>query len=438
MYDADPFAAQKMVEERQAKAAQRKEEPSKMNRADDPRLTNRSSTNYPEVIMAGDLRDLVENAVKKVLGISSLELFSRLTSGTKKGFELYPEEAENTPLTLAPDVIPEISLQLGHLGFTKAQIKDATKFLSQESPLTFKLLDSLSPLEAAIEYLILHVPECDLPEQFLPSVNASNPFITSAHSGQDDLVRRWVEDKAVKEAGWPPQAVKECIAAEADSLKRWDLLMVALGRKLIGEQTLIATDIGKATPYVIEEDENEALGAYLEEEGHLVLPLFSAPIKIHILFSATEQYPRPSYIPIYITSNTTAAYVRLHLLSRFLTTMQANPELEAGQGFVMTVMQIIEAEWATVEDHGPPDISTVMKYLIPSRDEDRADDPASRSAPSKIKRIIRQRRNPQQDDNHIRREFESLVQTEKVDFSLEITVFDSFQISSTKRCCKRE
>ncbi|KAF8910089.1 P-loop containing nucleoside triphosphate hydrolase protein [Gymnopilus junonius] len=394
MYDSDPFAAQAMVKERQAKAVQRKEEPSKLNRADDPRLASRAPSGYPEVIMAAALRDLVENAIKK-------------------GFELYPEEADSTPLALTPEIIPEISQQLGHLGFTKPQIQDVAKFLSQESPLTSKLLDSLSPLEAAIEYLILHVPECDLPERFLPSVNSSNPFVTSAHSGQDDLVRRWVEDKAVKEAGWPPQIVKECIAAEPGSLQRWDLLMVALGRKLIGEQAQESINPDEVPPYSIEEDENEALGAYLEEEGHLVLPLFSAPIKIHILFSASEQYPRPGYIPVYITSNTAAAYVRLHLLSRFLTTMQSKPELDAGQGFVMTVMQIIEAEWAMVEDNGPPDISTVMQYLIPVRNQN-DDGLAKKVAPAKVKKVVRHR-NPKaaQDDSQIKSDFESLVQSEK-------------------------
>lgn len=316
-------------------------------------------------------------------------------------------------MTLAPEIIPEISQQLGHLGFTKPQIQDATKFLSQESTLTFKLLDSLSPLEAAIEYLVLHVPECDLPEQFLPSVNSSNPFITSAHSGQDDLVRRWVEDKAVKEAGWPPQVVKECIATEPDSLQRWELLMVALGRKLIGLEGQECASADEVSPYIIEEEENEALGAHLEEQGHLVLPLFSAPIKIHILFSAAERYPRPGYIPIYITSNTTAAYVRLHLLSQFLTTMRSKPKLETGQGFVMTVMQIIEAEWALVEDNGPPDISTVMKYFIPARDESN-EGLAKKDAPTRAKKVIRHRKNPIRDDYQVKNDFELLIQSEKV------------------------
>lgn len=74
MYDADPFAAQAMVHERQAKAAQRKEDASKLNRADDSRLASRVPSEYPEVIMATALRELVENAVKKVPFLSLFHL----------------------------------------------------------------------------------------------------------------------------------------------------------------------------------------------------------------------------------------------------------------------------------------------------------------------------------------------------------------------------
>jgi hypothetical protein len=66
MYDADPFTARKEVDERQAKAAKKREE------------TDGSSTSVsrgqpvsgefsqaPEVKMASGLRDIVEDAIKK-------------------------------------------------------------------------------------------------------------------------------------------------------------------------------------------------------------------------------------------------------------------------------------------------------------------------------------------------------------------------------------
>ncbi|KAF8971676.1 P-loop containing nucleoside triphosphate hydrolase protein [Flammula alnicola] len=399
MYEADPFLAKKMVEERQAKAAQKQQEGTSSPAANSNvhKSTSGISSDYPEVIMATSLRELVEDAIKQ-------------------GIALYPEGADASPLTLSLEVIPEINRQLGHLGFTKSQIQDATTFLSEESMLTFNLLNSLSPLEACVEYLVLHLPECDLPERFLPTNNSSNPFITSAHSGQDDLKRRWIEEKAVKEAGWPLQAVKEC-TADPRVLERWDLLMVALGQKLIGRPIDDIATVGDLPPYPIDVEEYEALGAHLEEPGHVALPLFSAPIQVHILFSAAERYPRPGYLPIFITSTSVPAYVRLHLLSGFLLAMESKQSLDSGEGFCMTLMRIVEEAWATIEDNGPPDISTVLKDIIPRPrrfvpTSDPADDLAVNDT-SKPTRRGKPGHHPVSGDAQIKRDFEAVLQNDK-------------------------
>lgn len=64
MYDADPFAARKAVDERQAKAAQKAT--SQSTRVESGGQTSSEFSNAPEAKMAGSLRDLVEDAVKKV------------------------------------------------------------------------------------------------------------------------------------------------------------------------------------------------------------------------------------------------------------------------------------------------------------------------------------------------------------------------------------
>jgi ATP-dependent RNA helicase DHX57 len=335
--------------------------------------------------------------------------------------EMNQEGEDGVTLTLSADSIPDITKQLGHLGFTKSQIKDAIKFLSEDSTLTWNLLSTQSPLQACIEYLILHVPECDLPKQFLPSNNSSNPFITSAHSGEDDLKRRWIEDKAVKEAGWPLQAVKECTVAP-EVLRNWDLLMVKLGRKLAVLEDGDLDPDNDHPPYSIESDEYEALGAHLAEPGHLVVPLFSAPIEIHILFSDSKRFPRPGYLPIYITSTTAPPYVRLHLLSRLLLGMQSSPHLEVGEGFCMAVMRIVEEAWAEIEDNGPPDIALVLKNIIrrPPRPTPTFD--ASTSNPTLAPNISKTRGNhrPQtKTDTQIKQEFEALLQNKKVRSNLD-------------------
>lgn len=67
MYDADPFAAQQRVEQREAKNAQKRETNSSSQDSDSRKYTSSGEfSQLPEVRMASGLRDLVEKAVKTV------------------------------------------------------------------------------------------------------------------------------------------------------------------------------------------------------------------------------------------------------------------------------------------------------------------------------------------------------------------------------------
>ena len=67
MYEADPFAARKLVNERQEKAAQKKEEASRPAGSSKSTQPSPEFANAPEAKMASSLRDFVEDAVKKVM-----------------------------------------------------------------------------------------------------------------------------------------------------------------------------------------------------------------------------------------------------------------------------------------------------------------------------------------------------------------------------------
>ncbi|KAG6878138.1 hypothetical protein C0993_011852 [Termitomyces sp. T159_Od127] len=312
--------------------------------------------------------------------------------------------------------------QLGYLGFKPVQAQKAVTFLSQPSQLTSILLNSASPLEACIEYLILSLPECDLPQRFLPTINSSNAFITSTHSGSDDLKKRWIEDKAVKEAGWPAHAVKACTTIPT-LLLNWDLLLVALCRRLVGdewEQTS-ENEADSTLPFEINIDEVEAMGGSISDTGDLVIPLFSAPIQIHILISSDKAYPRPNFSPMYITSTSAPAYVRLHLLSCLLLEIKSEHFLEAGEGLCMAVMRILEAEWAKIEDNGPPDISRVLMHFIPHAQP--ILDLATSTPEVTHKTIRTGRRGTQRDrrtDQQIKDEFEATCRQEKYSAMLSV------------------
>lgn len=64
MYDADPFAARRAVDERQAKAAKNRQEG---NPKDSKTQASQEFAHAPEVRMASELRDMVEDVVKKVI-----------------------------------------------------------------------------------------------------------------------------------------------------------------------------------------------------------------------------------------------------------------------------------------------------------------------------------------------------------------------------------
>jgi ATP-dependent RNA helicase DHX57 len=317
---------------------------------------------------------------------------------------------------LSDEDAPKVEQQLGQLGFTPVQSRNAVNFLSLPSPVTANLMNSLLPLEAAIEYLILHVPECDLPQRFLPTANSSNAFIMSTHSGADDLKRRWIEDKAVKEAGWPIHVVKACIEADPNLVEHWDLLLSTLGKKIIGlEDSSISSG---SQPYQIDPDEIEAMGASLVDPNQLVMPLFSAPVKLHVVVSAEEGYPRPGHTPIFLTSNTIPAYVRLHLVSQLLLEMEGEEFIQPGEGFCMAAMRVLEAVWATIEDNGPPDMSVVLRHIVPRLEGEGIDYDDAHLAKTSNTRTRRKgggnHRRDDRTDAQIKQDFENVCRENKV------------------------
>ena len=67
MYEADPFAARKSVEDRQEKAVKKKEEIQQAATRPVSRIGPDPFDNSPEVKLSTELRELVENAIKTVL-----------------------------------------------------------------------------------------------------------------------------------------------------------------------------------------------------------------------------------------------------------------------------------------------------------------------------------------------------------------------------------
>lgn len=369
MYDADPFTARKEVEERQAKAAQRKEE-KVTGFQGDPFKSSISPefTRAPEVRMSGALRDLVEDTVKKGRSYFFFQ-FARLHLIILQASVLYPSH-ETTPFVLAEDDVHAVTQQLRQLGFQPTQIQNAISYLSVHSPLGSHLLGSLAPLEACIEYLLLHIAETDLPQRFLPSNNSSNPFVVSGHSGADNLKKRWIEDIAIKEAGFPAHVVQE-YTADPNLAEDLVLLISVLSGRLVGRDT---GDLLKASLDLESSchelrsriDEVEALGAYFIDPCHIVMPLFSASVELHIILPPNTANDR-SLPAVYVGSHSVPPYIRLHLLAQLLRATEREDFIESGEGFLIAAMRVLEDHWAQIETNGPPEMSTIVGHLITPR-----------------------------------------------------------------------
>jgi ATP-dependent RNA helicase DHX57 len=333
-----------------------------------------------------------------------------------------PEDENTPPLTITEDNASVILRQLDDLGFMKAQARDAVAFLSRPSSLASNFLSAASPLEACIEYLVLHVPEVDLPRRFLPENNSSNPFITSIHGGQEDIKKRWIEERAIKQAGWPAHVVHEC-TAKSHLLEEWALLMTALNRRLVGEswEDVTMQPNGDDAEERITEDEIESMGAsYTDDHTFtLVMPLFLAPIQLNFVIPPGYAYNRSSRPPpMYITSSSVPAYVRLHLLEKLLGAFKQGAIKESTEGICVTVMQVLEEHWTLLEDQGPPNMHDVLKHLAPPQEVrvlevDTTSDAPEKSTERKPPSAASSVRQDLRSDAKVMQEFDTMRQDER-------------------------
>ncbi|WOO80898.1 Putative DEAH-box ATP-dependent helicase [Vanrija pseudolonga] len=432
----DPFAAKHEVEARQTKKKEKDEavasgsatpggsgsgHPSgRSTPVNDGRRGGKVWENAPEVRMAPALREVVEGTVKKLMKRfpSAIMDAARETEGTPAGTP--GASGTNTP---SLDTKP-LQTQLETLGFRPAHITSALSAVAAAharlqaggvngaDPLVLSL-SILSPLEAAIEWLLLHLPEDDLPPRYRPSSSASDMVTggSASKGGKSALVRGWTVDKLVRKAGFPRKAVEAAIATE----DRESLTLELLGRRLVGWK---GEDAGWGDKEVVEwgpdaaadeerqvmrDEEVMALEAMLGERfrrgetpSELIVDIESGSDTLHLHVVLDEHAPYPSaqhptrLPPFYLTSPSLPSYMRLHLHADMLLQFR-DPQrhdlvsvLEAGTGgAILMMVEHLETTLPTVVEN-PPDIANVTQHLIPRVEDDepdRAPREAQRKAP---------------------------------------------------------
>lgn len=338
-----------------------------------------------------------------------------ITTFDPQAIALDPKSEGVAPVVIPAEDGPGLLQQLTTLGFKTTQARNAVAALSQASPIASVLLRSTPPLQACIEYLILQVPECDLPQRFLPTLNSSGSFVTSTHAGSDNLKIRWAEEKAVKECGWPSHVVKECMTDERLA-NDWELLISALNRRLLGDDWRKLADEEPLTEDEnVGEDEAEAFGAFRTEKNELVIPMPIAPLKLVVVPLSQGGFRGRSYPPaLYVTSPSVPAYIRLYLISRLLDELKSGSLPEEGESLVMGAVRLLEEEWISIEDSGPPDMATVLQNLAQGEQQDAAiSNQDAKPAAGKGKSIGGQRRATRKQDDRsdarVKEDFKTLT-----------------------------
>lgn len=342
-----------------------------------------------------------------------------------------------TPGTATPPVLDlgSVQKQLETLGFRPAHVASAMSALSaaherlhasgagSNDPLVLSL-NLLSPLEAAIEWLLLHLPEDDLPPRYRPSASSANMVTGAQASGQSALVRGWLEDKLVRKGGFPRKAVEAVLAVEGNE----SLALEILGRRLAG---WIGEDAGwgddEVIPWsgddaeerqVMRDEEILALEAVLgdryrrisgskdgeADEIAVELEAGSEQLTLHVVLDEYSPYPSAQYptrVPaFYLTSTTLPSYMRLHLHGDMLRQFR-DPDrhdlvsvLEAGSGgVVLSMVEHFETALPGVIEN-PPDIGEVTKYLVPQVEDKDEDAPTTKAAVTRTNRQRGKRRAP--------------------------------------------
>ncbi|WWC60817.1 uncharacterized protein I303_103393 [Kwoniella dejecticola CBS 10117] len=437
-YDPDPFAAKKEVEDRQSKKKDKEaaKESQANGTASGPSGRGspvvKESTHggggaawerAPEVKMASSLRETVEATVRKMMQQFPSAVLEASRDATATA-STAPSGVNTPSLDLA-----SLQTQLTNLGFRSTHITSALSALSAanarlhssssstKDPLVLSL-SILSPLEAAIEWLLLHLPEDDLPPRYRPS-SSSADFITGASAtsgGKSALVKGWLVDKLVKQAGFPRKAVEIVLAQK----QRESVVLDILGRRLCGWEAnedgwgveeygdgWSADEAATEERKITRDEEIMALEAVLGDRYQQISPTEAIidieyettadSIQLHVLFDDHSPYPSPQHPAhppsFFISSETLPAYIRLHLHAQLLRAFR-DPDrhdltsvLEAGSGGAVLIMvEYLESTLAEVLET-PPDVGEVTKHLVP-----KVDDVISSKSSTPVKRKQKQSR----------------------------------------------
>jgi ATP-dependent RNA helicase DHX57 len=267
--------------------------------------------------------------------------------------------------------LPTATLIKRHLalGFDEQDVRSAVNMLQRGSPFAINLLKEGSPDAACLEALLLLVPECRLPKRFLGE-RASVPFVTSIHRGDESVKLRWIQKIVVEQGGWPATFVSGCLSdlpePELPALVRRlnHLLCPSVPDTVepLSDQDALVAKNERTTEILALQSIYEGTQSHFEGSTQILsVPVPSTGIRLSVCFSSKESYPEGhAFCPIYLSSQTIPAFLRLHMLRRLLFRWAEKRLL--GEPILLDAVQDVVAEWQKTQGH-PPDSSEVMTFF---------------------------------------------------------------------------
>ena len=315
LYESDPFVAAE--QHGKAEAAKRK--------AQDDR-TNQRKTDSKTSGALGNQAQGSKRGVRSERAALNIDLGQGIRSEVETLLRKYA--TWNTyGVPLSPNDRQIIVQDLSSAGFRQAHVQEAVEYCRDR--------------EEVLEWLLIHVPEDDLPEWSMPENYVAGVSIASHDLAKDAVLKR------LSQAGYDPGICEEVLQQnKGNELKAAEALQRALCQDL-------SQSAGVAQPSAIEANEEDAWSQELETvhsvygDKFTILSGLACSINLHLAgvdscvqFQKSKAYPFDPPI-ISIPGKDLPAHIKLSLYREAV--QQAN-ELLLGQPMIYVLVDFLESE----------------------------------------------------------------------------------------------
>lgn len=346
MYEADPFLALREKEEAQAQMAKKREAQNKAKAA----FVAQPGLNQPGPTTTGGGKVMTR-------GWASAPKVEMGKRARKEVEALVRSQATWNPYgkRLCTEEKLQVVDELVTLGFRKSHIEEAA--------------DICRDREEILEWLLIHVPEDDLPNWSLPEGYVSGVSLASGNLKREGAVKR------LAVGGYASELCEEVYdTCGGDEMMAAQTLQQSLVEEIASSDlsvSVAALTVDDEANIIWNEEQNVLLAIYAGRYKYLGKSSCEIPLEIPSLktpITAIFHQPRgpyPSVLPILIISAALPAYIRLSIIRKVLAFAQDN---FLGEQMIFNLVDWLEREIPDIiEDPGTlAEVSAVISAGAPT------------------------------------------------------------------------